>query len=225
MNLFLKNFFLIFFIVEFWTCLEISLQGDIFFIAGAQKNNQTPVIASITFDEMVEPIKIQKFESELEGFSCIRRHKTTNTLFVGAKSHILVLLWEEKTFKKISKFETFTDTFATDISSQKDSIYAVFGGIFEKGVAFHFGEPMKRERQVKKENRGRKRSGSRKKIPGYTVERKKRKQVSFDPIYQNRCESMELFREFGIKQISIPGGKIFFNFFFQRKTTENSGYC
>lgn len=199
--------------VKFWNCLEISSEGDYFFLGGAEKDSNTACVSAITFDECAELISEKKFSNlNLKEITCLKRHLEGNVVFAGAFQSLLILLWAEEAFSVVNVIETFDNSIVRDIAYKLNSVYLVFGD--NRALALYFDDNLIRGRDPKVQPKfqevssNRRRSfvrrrsvGSLKKISSYLVEPK-------SPVLLFETnQSSKLFNRFIIKQIAIPGGK------------------
>lgn len=77
--------------VKSWSCLEVSVDDDVFFLGGAQNPKSIEgdaFIFALTFDENAEVVGKIRFGEEkgLHGVNVIKRHNEGNVLFIGKGS-------------------------------------------------------------------------------------------------------------------------------------------
>lgn len=181
--------------------METSVDGDVFFVGGAEKRNfesGSAYLAALSFDENAELINFSKFDN---GFSCInslRRHPDGNVIFAGCKGHLAIILWVHKEFHLITQLKNVVSNPISDICFNNNVIYTVCD--YEKGRAFYFDDTLIKGRGQNPS--GTIRPGST--GPGYsqsTMAQKYLNREKIPPKFQS------LFRDYRIKQIAIPGGK------------------
>lgn len=177
--------------VSAWTSLEVSIEGDIFFVGGAQKRDfiyGDAYIFALNFDENADTVTFQRYGEEY-GFHCInslKRHPDGNILFAGCHSYLAIILWADQNFYLINKIKNVVKNPISDISFNNNTVYTVCD--HNKGMALYFDDNL---------IEGRSKSKS-KKMTGTVMPIRKSINARFG----------NAFSEYTVKQISLPGGII-----------------
>lgn len=116
--------------VGVWTSLETSIDGDVFFIGGAESkhlNAGYAYLAALSFDENADLITYSKYGTQHKFYTmnALRRHPDGNILFAGTHSHLVVLLWAEDEFHLIAKLPNVISSPITDLSFNQNAVYTV----------------------------------------------------------------------------------------------------
>lgn len=179
--------------VSAWISLEVSIEGDVFFIGGAQKRDflyGDAYIFALNFDENADTIAFQRYGQEY-GFHCfnsLRRHPDGNIIFAGCHSYLVILLWADDNFFLVNKIQNVSKNPITDMCFNNNTVYAVCD--HNKGMACYFDDNLTEGRSKKKSS---KQSGA------------------IMPIRKSiRARYNNAFDDYSVKQISLPGGKEFF---------------
>lgn len=188
--------------VQAWVCLEVSIEGDIFFVGGASSPDFSTSVGHLmafTFDENAELLYNMKFghETGLGVVNSIRRHPEGNILFIGCRSALGVVLWHKDKFFLLNTIPSTSPTLITDLAYNHNTVYAVSEGNQAMAVNFDYNIPRA--------------SGSRnieappqiRAAPGgaNTLAQQYQARESIPPKHAH------LFRDYDIRQINLPNGK------------------
>lgn len=220
--------------IEAWICLESSVEGDIFFVGATSNRDfeyGDAYLFALTFDDQADTVSFKKYGSHV-GFHVInslRRHPEGNILFAGCQNYLGVILWADDEFFLITKIRNCVSNPITDICFSENTIYTVCD--HNKGMALYFDDNLIRGRDermrgpttiIRKEfeknmlppvqaiESPRSRSPSRspekeKEIKNSTSTNLTRSNMTFSKVSQDiPSKFQELFKEFKIKQISLP---------------------
>ena len=128
--------------VEALVSLEVSIEGDVFFLGGAEKaqyEKGDAYIFALKFDESAETVRYRRYGDDV-GLHCVtsmRRHPEGNVLFLGGFEYLAVVLWADSKFFLVNRIKNFAKNPITDICYFRNSVYSVCG--LEKGMACDFG--------------------------------------------------------------------------------------
>lgn len=126
-----------------WTSLESSINGDIFFIGGAEseyRNTNFAYLAALSFDENADLITYSKYGNQHKFYSinALRRHPEGNILFAGTYCHLVVILWAEDEFHLIAKLPNVASYPITDLCFNQNAVYTVCEN--ERSRVFYFDD-------------------------------------------------------------------------------------
>lgn len=176
--------------VKAWICLEVSIEGDVFFIGGAQNRDFSfgdAYIFALNFDENADTITFKRYGEEF-GFHCVnslRRHPDGNILFAGCQNYLVVILWAENNFLIVTKIKNVCSNPITDICFSHNAVFSVCD--HSQGMACYFDDNLIAGRSKARSSR----------ITGAIMPVRK----SIRPQYTNA------FEDYSVKQINLPGGK------------------
>lgn len=129
--------------VQAWISLEVSLDGQCFFIGGASNRDFAKgdaYIAALEFDENADLVAFKKFGGEygLHAITSLRRHPERDLVFAGCYGWLAVLLWAGNEFHFINKIKNVIPAPISDIDVKlnKQAIYTVCDHI--QGMAIYF---------------------------------------------------------------------------------------
>lgn len=157
----------------------------------------------MTFDDEAELINYARYGQDTK-FHCInsiRRHEDGNVLFAGCYGWIAVILWAGDQFHLIHQIPNVVNKPVTDISFNRNSIYAV--SEHDRGLACYFDDRFIRGR----DRRGPEPPhGLYRNLPkgaGGTLADQYRARERIPPKYAH------LFRDYNMQQIELSGGEFF----------------
>lgn len=138
--------------VSAWISLEVSLEGDKFFVGGAKNRDFSrgdAYIAALEFDENADLISYKKFGPEY-GFNCftsLRRHPEEDILFGGCFGWLVILAWAGNEFHIINKIKNIVEAPITDIDVKlaKRAVYTVCEHV--QGMAVYFDKNFCQQRE------------------------------------------------------------------------------
>lgn len=188
-----------------WLCCEVSIQGDVFFLGGAEERRfeyGDAYIVAMSFDEEAELVNFARYGQDTE-FHCInslKRHPDGNILFAGCYYHIAIILWAGDQFHLISSVPIASRGPVTDMAFSRNALYAVSDD--DRGTVVYFDD-----RYADRDSRGPEPAHGRyrdlpKRPNRMTLADEYRARPRMPPKYAG------MFRDYDIQQIALPGGKI-----------------
>lgn len=185
--------------------METSVDGDAFFLGGAEKRNfesGCAYLAALSFDENAELINFSKFEKDFNCINALRRHPDGNILFAGCRGFLAVILWVNREFHLIAQLPNINNNPISDVCFNNNVVYTVCDHNY--GRAYYFDDHLIKGRdpdyksKIKPVSIG----GN---IGGPRMAERYLNRQKIPPKHQH------LFRDYDMKQIGIPGGKISLN--------------
>lgn len=136
-----KDFNSLMALVGAWLCCEVSVQGDVFFLGGAEERRfeyGDAFLVAMSFDDEAELINFARYGDDTD-FHCInslKRHPDGNILFAGCKGYVATILWAGDQFHLISSVPSASSSPVTDMAFSKNALYSVNDS--DRGTALYF---------------------------------------------------------------------------------------
>ena len=129
--------------IQAWISLEVSLDGETFFLGGASDRDFAKgdaYIAALEFDENADLLSYKKFgpEHNFHAFTSLRRHPEKDIIFAGCFGWLVILLWSGDEFHYIRKIENVIPAPISDVDFKNDkkAVYTVCDHV--QGMAVYF---------------------------------------------------------------------------------------
>ena len=190
-----------------WLCCEVSRQGDVFFLGGAEERRfeyGDAFLVAMSFDDEAELVNFARYGEDTK-FHCInslKRHPDGNILFAGCYGSIAIILWAGDQFHLIKSVDTVLNRPVTDLALANNALYAVSDD--NRGTAVYFDDRFLRNRDPRGPEPP---HGMWRDLPKHP------NRLSLADEYRARprmpAQFAGAFRDYNIQRIALPGGKQF----------------